>query len=132
MFQILQLTGMQSPFISNHTHVTKGLGQEDGIYQHASLGRVELVTGPDVLFQTPFSLRGVHFACLSPVTCFLLALIPPTAFTSPHSFRCICVYAPAVAKVFLLTPGSSLVIMEISVHTGRYCLTTPIVKNTQP
>lgn len=57
MVQILQLTGMQSPFISNYTHVTKGLGQEDGIYQHASLGRVELVTGPDVLFQTPFSLR---------------------------------------------------------------------------
>ena len=45
VFQILQLMGMQSPFISspfisNHTHVTKGLGQKDGIYQHASLGRV--------------------------------------------------------------------------------------------
>ena len=135
MFQILQLTGMQSPFISNHTHVTKGLGQEDGIYQHASTGKGgagDWARRP--VPETPFSLKGVHFVCpcLSPVTCFPLALIPPTAFTSPHSFRCICVYAPAVAKVFLLTPGSSLVIMEISVHTGRYCLTTPIVKNTRP
>ena len=92
------------------------------------------MTGPGFLFQTPVSHRGVRLECPchSPVTCFPLTLIPPTALTSPHSIRHVCVYAPAVEKVFLLSPGSSLVIMQISVHTGRYCLTTPIVRNTRP
>lgn len=78
--------------------------------------------------------QGSAFSVSLPFSCYLLSFgsHPSHALTSPHSIRRVCVYAPAVEKVFLLSPGSSLVIMQISVHTGRYCLTTPIVRNTRP
>lgn len=54
--QIFQFMGRHSPFISSHTHVAKGLGQEDGVPQQSSMkggaGAWVWLTVPDT-FLTP-------------------------------------------------------------------------------